>query len=139
MLLITMLLLMGAITAYFANQRGRDPMIWFMVGMLFGLLGLLLLFILPVAPKEEEDKQVLDITPKIEPEPLPPANQYLSTDWFYLDQQQQQHGPVPLQTLKDLWAEAKISGESFVWSEGMPEWLMVQELPHLEERMKDEG
>ena len=56
-LTITLCLLIGAATAYFANQRGRDPLVWFMVGMLLGIFGLALLFLLPPVLEGEEKSE----------------------------------------------------------------------------------
>ena len=50
--------------------------------------------------------------------------------WFYA-QFGQQHGPVPLETLRDLLAARQVSGEDLVWTEGMPEWLPAGSVPEL--------
>jgi len=115
-----LLLILGAMTAVFAERRGRDPWIWFFVGMLLGLLGLLLLFILPPAVKTKDEKP-----PTTQPEPQQTLPEKL---WYYLDQQHAQHGPVPLSQLKDLMAKNELSAASYVWSEGMETWKKIGEL-----------
>jgi hypothetical protein len=131
-LTITLCLIIGAATAYFANQRKRDPLIWFMIGMLLGLLGLLLLFLLPPG-KEEGSKETVEleeIPPQssIEHHPRPITHDYLVKDWFYYDRSRQRHGPIRFDKLKELWKKGEINEESFIWAEGMTEWLKLEEV-----------
>ena len=44
-------LLSGSTLPYFANQRGRNPVIWFFVGLLLGLIGCLIVWCLPKMKK----------------------------------------------------------------------------------------
>ena len=53
-LVLILWMIMGIATAYLANQRGRDPYIWFALGVVFGILAMLLLFILPPVKSENE-------------------------------------------------------------------------------------
>lgn len=132
-------LLIGGATAHFAKQRGRDPVIWFLVGIFFGLLGLLLLFILPVA---SDQSQLAEQAPEVNslassknedkpslPHPNPPD--YLVKDWFYLDGASKQQGPVTFDTLRRIWQEGKIGWSSYVWCEGMESWKRLEELVDL--------
>ncbi len=129
---IILWLLIGAATAYFANQRGRDPLVWFMAGMLLGFLGLLLLFLLPTVNEEEikETEYNLLQDPSEKGLPLHPRD-YLIKDWYYYDNNQARQGPVPFENLQSLWNNGYISQETFVWSEGMNNWKKVEELPNL--------
>jgi len=138
---------MGAATAYFANQRGRDPYLWFAIGLLLGIFGLLLVFILPPAVEETETNQttkmqssspssvILEVTPEVVVDA--PKHDYLIKDWFYFDKAGQQQGPVGFDYLKNLWKEGKINALSFVWSEGMEKWLKIEESPELEQALED--
>ena len=120
-------LLFGGASSYFAKQRGRDPFAWFLIGMFLGVLGLLLLFLLPPlavqAPAIEE-----------EVEEVPPQEEEMPDRlkaWYYLDQDRNQIGPLSYNQLK----KANINEDTLLWSEGMPEWKAVKELPHMKEAL----
>jgi hypothetical protein len=121
-------LVFGGAASYFASQRGRDPFAWFMIGMLLGILGLLLLFLLP--PLENEKKEPVE-PEEIAPVITEPAERL--TDWFYLDKNRIQVGPVAFNALKSAWDDKEITIETLVWREGMGEWKKVAELPSLRE------
>jgi hypothetical protein len=121
-------LVFGGAASYFASQRGRDPFAWFMIGMLLGILGLLLLFLLP--PLENEKKEPVE-PEEIAPVITEPAERL--TDWFYLDKNRIQVGPVAFNALKRAWDDKEITIETLVWREGMGEWKKVAELPSLRE------
>lgn len=113
---------MGTITAYFAQKRGRDLFAWFLIGMLLGILGLIILFLIADRSKVEPEKDV--------PEPILPH--VASKDWFYLDDNRQQHDPVSTEELKSLRERGEISSDTYVWSEGMEDWKKLQEIPEFE-------
>jgi len=113
---------MGTITAYFAQKRGRDLFSWFIIGMLLGILGLIILFLIADRSKVEPEKDV--------PEPILPH--VVSKDWFYLDDNRQQHDPVSTEELKSLRERGEISSDTYVWSEGMEDWKKLQEIPEFE-------
>lgn len=118
-------LAMGAATAYFANQRGRDPFAWFMWGMLLGFFGLLLLFVLPPLAKEEEPGLEAEYSLL---EPNPKNHDYFLKEWYYYDDKKEQHGPVRFEQLKKLWEEGHINEETFVWHEGLDNWKQLQDV-----------
>lgn len=129
--------LMGAATAYFANQRGRDPVIWFMVGMLLGVLGLLLLFVLPPVAGEDTTEMLLkEELPEKPQELAKPHDDYLIKDWYYLDASRAQQGPMDYHALKAAWDAGAIGAHSFVWCEGMSEWQRIEQLPELKEKLE---
>lgn len=135
-----LLLLFGAATSYFANQRGRDPIIWFMIGMGLGILGLILLFILPPLKEQPEPHPVEEDEESLYSQPFPrPAesltHDYFIKDWFYLDQMHQQFGPVDFEGLRKVWEQGLVNRNSYVWHEGMADWKKVNEMPGLEETL----
>ena len=121
--------LIGGACSYFATQRGRDPYAWLSIGLFLGVLGLILLFLLPkveakeTVPSDEVDSKIS------EDENLKPP--FSAKDWFYLDQSHQQHGPLSFDQLKILWDERTITKSTFIWSEGMAEWKKIQDLTEL--------
>lgn len=129
-LTIALCLTIGAATAYFANQRGRDPLIWFMIGMLLGIFGFLLLFLLPAITEEGGAEEEI-YEPKVESIPHQATHEYLVKDWYYYDRNRARQGPIRFDKLKDLWKESEISEDSYVWSEGMIGWQKIEEVPTL--------
>lgn len=131
---IMLWLMIGSATAYFANQRGRDPLVWFMVGMLIGLLGLLLLFLLPPVTEEDvphEGEEELSLDSKTDPTTDAKPHDYLVKDWYYYDREKNRQGPIRFDALKKLWQAGDLSEETYIWSEGMTEWKKIEEVPNL--------
>lgn len=125
-------LLFGGATSYFATQRGRDPFAWFLIGMLLGILGLLLLFLLPpleIVSKESESKGTLSL-----PETEDPG--YRMKAWYYIDQENQQVGPKSFNQLKKAGEAGKIQPDTLLWCEGMSGWKSIKELPEINEALQ---
>lgn len=120
-------LLFGGASSYFAKQRGRDPFAWFLIGMFLGILGLLLLFLLPPiatsGPVVEE--KVEELAPQEEDMP------YRLKAWYYLDATRNPIGPTSFNQLK----KANVQADTLIWCEGMPEWKTVAELPQMKEAL----
>ncbi len=129
---IFLLLLFAFLSAYMAKQRGRDPVAWFMIGILLGIFAPILLLIL--RPVQSDSKALEDIE-EDENARLTPLQEesliksYTDKEWFYLDLSRQQQGPVYFKALKTLWLEKKITISTYVWSEGMAQWKKIEELP----------
>lgn len=133
LLTVFLWILMGGATSYFASQRGRDPFAWFLIGMLLGFLGLILLFLLPSIENTEETEEEFELEGISELVPPSASESYRFKDWFYLDSSHQQLGPIPFQAFRKIWIQGKISDQTFVWSEGMENWKKVKDLPGLKE------
>jgi hypothetical protein len=138
---IVLLIFFGSISSYLAKQRGRDPVGWFMIGMLLGILAPLLLLLLPNLT-EQEDKPLQDIEEnedqklaRLEPTPPPPEENYNLKEWFFLNDQGVQNGPMGFHMLKQAWKEGVLFGHSYVWSEGMSGWKRIEEMPDFEEQL----
>lgn len=146
MSILTMLMwmLMGLATGYLAQQRGRDPYIWFALGLFFGILALLALVLLPQVRSPEEmeadrkneeiiklrEKQMQE-QEKIEDAPDLQPQSIQTKEWFYLDKSRQQQGPHSFYVITELWENGDITAHSYVWAEGMPEWKHVNDIPEL--------
>lgn len=126
---IILWILFGCATAYFAQQRGRDPTIWFFIGMFLGLIGLLLLFILP-SYSEKESILEIQVTPNsvtTVPEETDLKNDN-TQEWYYLDPQRTQIGPVTFNALKEKWEQGNVTKGTLLWCEGMKNWTTAGEL-----------
>ena len=47
------------------------------------------------------------------------------TQWYYVDAQQQRHGPVDPSAITDLFRDGTLGRTSLVWREGMQEWTAL--------------
>jgi hypothetical protein len=121
-LLLLSSLAVGSIAAYIATRRARNPYIWFTVGFVFGLLGVLALFIIPYPRK----KALQEAT--IRPAPQPFIDGPLDLYWYYLDEDRSQKGPVSRDALTRAWQSGDIGSSTFVWHEELPSWKPLQEL-----------
>jgi hypothetical protein len=50
--------------------------------------------------------------------------------WYHL-QGERQLGPLPLETMRRLVMSGTVGPSTYVWSDGMPEWLPAAEVPAL--------
>ena len=120
---------MGSITAYLAKKRGKNPYIWFGIGMFLGVLGMLILFFMPnkkksvQAPTEpiKDDEITIDVTPEVKPSEL-------EKFWYYLTKGNEQHGPMSFDALKRAFKEGLVSDATYVWNEEMDAWKRFGEL-----------
>lgn len=130
-------LAVGAITANFAKKRGRDPYVWFFIGMLLGIFGILALFIMPSlktdAPAEEARVEPMII----EELPQEPKKLFHLKDWHCIDTEKVQRGPLSFRELKSLWNKGQLLPHSYVWTEGMTVWLPIEKIPNLEDSLKE--
>ncbi|MCP5508298.1 MAG: DUF4339 domain-containing protein [Chlamydiales bacterium] len=115
---------MGGCTAYLAHLFHRNPFIWFVLGFLFGVFALIALLLLPPV---EQKTIVVKIPVAPAPDPLKMKT------WYYLDEQHQQVGPLEFEQMRACYIQDKIGGDTFVWSEGMEDWLKVKDIDRLEQ------
>lgn len=107
---------MGSIAFFLARKKGHNPYFWFMIGFLLGLVGIFFLFL----PPKKRKSSALS-SPKA-PHPM------LSKFWYYLNEDNSQVGPMSSSSLLALWEKRKITEETYVWSEDLPDWKLFGEL-----------
>lgn len=133
------LLIISSFTALYAEKRGRSPVGWFILTLLFSLLATIALFLLP--PLKKSDIVSPPSAPPLKPTPegqnYQAENERLKADrlWFYLDSSHNQFGPISIIGLRELWNRGQLSLKSYVWSEGMEKWQLVEELPDLHQSL----
>ncbi len=119
-------ILIGVLTAYLAKQRGREPVNWFFIGSILGIFGFILLFLMPKLNVEgEEENQKPDAPQEV---PLIPPEE--TKEWYYLDQARQQKGPFTFHEMKSCIQNQEIGLDNYIWSEGMPDWKKLKDLPN---------
>jgi len=117
-------LLFGAIAGYVAKTKGKNPYLWFFLGVLLGIFSLLFLFlsdkIFKKSPfQKKTDTTTIDVTPDttsgFDPE-------FQKTFWYYLDQQNKQNGPMSFEALTKAWKSGEVSQKTYVWNETLENW-----------------
>lgn len=133
--------IIGVITAYIANQRGRNLFFWFVMGVLFGVIGLLFLLILPdrnemrkkMLKEMELEEAELELKDGKEGKREEEKIDYKKDGWYYIDQAREQKGAISFKELQRLWSEGKVIEDNYVWIDGMENWLKIEEIPELRE------
>ncbi len=156
------LCLSAALCAHFAQKRGRDPIVWFFLGILLGLLALILLFILPPATREKpvgpietsaslpetglndsswdqgkgtKEEVVAPQAHSLDPSDIP----LVERDWFYLDADRTQVGPLLFADLQDQFKDGSVDSDTYLWSEGMKNWQYLKDLEELQSLLSDDA
>ncbi|MDE3047470.1 MAG: DUF4339 domain-containing protein [Verrucomicrobiota bacterium] len=112
----------GAISAYLAYKRGKNPYLWFVLGFLFGIFGIFAIFL--TSPKKA-----------VQPVPRQPVFRIEGPSdkfWYYLDPAHAQQGPMSLDALTAAWKSGKIDLTTYVWHEELPDWKPLKETLKLE-------
>lgn len=127
--------LFGCLTAYLAEKRGRSRAWWFWIGALFGLLGFLILLLMPRLPPSEGTLAVRKSRVLPENQGVTAAtasSPLMEKSWFYLNSIRQPQGPMPFSSLKSLWKDERITAATYVWHEGMENWKKIGDYPELQ-------
>ncbi len=118
-------LISAFICAHFAKKRGRNPLHWFIWGVLFGLFAVCTLFLLPV-------RKAVSAAPAPPAPPIPLLQALAPTQacklWYYLDPEKQQRGPMSFDGLNREWSEGKLHVQSFVWNDELDNWKRLEEV-----------
>ncbi len=111
--------LVGLLSAYLAVRRGRNPYFWFLIGFLFGLLGLIAIFV--VTREKKSMKDPISVVPQ------PYIDGPNHCFWYYLDPEYRQLGPMSYQALTEAWQKGELTSSTLVWHEDLPNWKELQE------------
>jgi len=134
---------MGLVCARTARSRGRNMAVWFMLGVLFSFVALLVLWILPSkAEPKSTDAQVapVTITGTLSDSQTPSNLESLSTKnasavnktyWHYINSKKETLGPISFSSLQEKWHAGEISSSTYVWEESMEGWKKIEDLPKI--------
>ncbi|MEM8728101.1 MAG: DUF4339 domain-containing protein [Chlamydiota bacterium] len=115
----------GYLSSRIARNRGRNPLIWFALGIILGLIAVIVLYILPskrvVAPVEI-------LSGKQDGAPSDSASETL---WYYLDRNNRRYGPMSFDALKNARDSDRIDRSTYVWNENMKGWETLESLSDL--------
>lgn len=128
------------ICAYYAEKKGRYPLGWFILGFLFTIFSLIVLFFLSPLKQEEAGSSTAVVKDELKGPPPAPIEFTKEEDrlWYYLDQNHQQMGPVSMVALREEWNRGLLELNSYVWADGMEKWEKVDQLPELKAAFKRE-
>ncbi len=115
--------IMGLLTSYIAYRRGRNLYLWFAIGFLFGIFGVMGIFFATRNKKKE-----IPIASEPVPVPQPIIVGPIDKFWYYLDPAHVQQGPMSHDALTSAWREGKITPNTYVWHEDLSDWKPLQEL-----------
>ena len=125
-----MSLICGAASAFIARSRGKNPYLWFFLGTLFGLLGLLFLFFDPSRPTTAKkgapaakDPNTIDIIPQYDPS-------CKEKFWYYLTPTNQQLGPMSFEALLKAYSENKVLRTTYIWTADFESWKPFGDIVH---------
>jgi len=72
------------------------------------------------------------------PEPEPesgnnyiPLHEIVSMQWYYVDKEKKQQGPMSVSALSSHWKDSLVHEHSYVWTQGMGEWVKAKDMPDL--------
>jgi hypothetical protein len=140
------LLIIASLTAYYADRKGRSFTIWFILGVLLGVFAPLILFFLSSNNESNENNSpamtVSKPDPSLQAAASLPAVEFKGNEdklWYYLDKDHKQMGPVSIVALRDLWNRGLLELTTYVWSQGMNDWLKVEQLPELKAALNKEN
>lgn len=138
-------LFLGTLTSYIAKKRNRHPVYWFFIGAFLGVIGLIILYLLP---SKVRDLQLLPALNKQSPAPqlhselsLSPSKNLESHPqkeqlWYYLDKENKQFGPMSLYGLKQSWVDDLMTSSTYVWNEEMEDWKHLEDLPEIHAQVR---
>ena len=111
--------IIGSISYNVAKKRGHSPYLWFSIGFLMGVLGLIALFIIPrKIPKETPP---LPLLPSLDPIPL----------YYYLNGDRETIGPISHTALTEAFQSEQISHSTYIWNEHLTDWKKIDDFSPL--------
>lgn len=114
-------LITGAMCGLMAYRCGRRPLLWFLLGFLFGLIGVFVLFFLARRTRSSEKQHAVVAGP----------SPWESDYWYFLDGERKRRGPFNLRQLASAAKAGDLKQESWVWNDQLSEWRQVHHLDGL--------
>lgn len=153
--------IVAGICSWIAYKKKRNPLGWFLGGLLFSFLALIVLaFLPPLDPPRSygsasgqfykktsqasnaykassASQQDVEISVHgLSEERFEGSSIEINNfNWYYLDPQHRSKGPFSLFDLKSLWRNREVSQETFVWNDSMRDWMRIKNIPSLLEKL----
>jgi hypothetical protein len=116
-------LIFGLIATALAYKFKRNPYLWFFVGFIFGLWGVLSIFI-TLIPRHRAERQKAPSKPELHSYIEGPMDRF----WYYLDKSREQRGPMSHNALTRAWKKGEVALSTLVWHEDLSNWKQLQDL-----------
>ncbi len=109
-----------------AKRLKRDPFKWFIASVFFGVFAFIALYIaasrkarrsIPLQQSAPKPPVLLLITPS-----------HAERFWYYLNDKNEQFGPMSFNALARAWNEGAIQELTYVWNEEMENWQRFKEV-----------
>ncbi len=125
--------ILGMVCSRIARKRNRHPFGWFVLGAFFGIFGLVLLYVLPPKKVKQVTEPIQTEPVKVEEEALPEP----ATLWYYLDEDNNQFGPMSFDLIEDAWEEQRIGEKTYLWNESMEDWKTLESIPEVRKKLME--
>jgi len=108
-------LFFGIVCSRIAIKKSRNKHVWFLNGILFGLIGFLIIFF--IKPVKIIQKNISKIEIKDD------------NFWYFIDTEEKQIGPISLNKLFDNFQKGLISENTLVWNDTLIDWKKLKDIP----------
>lgn len=139
--------LSGFIGYYIAIKKNKSPVLWFIIGFFFGLIGILILILLPETPniqnkppyrnqyssKPNQQNETFEETIILHED----ENQEEFDHWFFLNHEKQTLGPFSLKAICKNISKKEQPEKTWLWKKGMKNWQRLEEIPEALEQLKN--
>jgi hypothetical protein len=113
----------GFLAAYLAKQKGYNPYLWFGVGFLFGIFGILAFFLpFSFSRSRKSTRTQAPTTPQ------PYIAGSTNCFWYYIDHCRQQQGPMSHHALVQEWKKGEIDETTLIWNEDLSDWTELKKV-----------
>jgi hypothetical protein len=112
-------LFFGCLSAYFAHRKKQNVYLWFLMGFLLGVFGIITIFFV-----SQQKKQKKVTAPS---QPITYLKGPKDKFWYYLDSAHNRQGPMSFQALNKQWQEGKINKANLVWNEELSDWKPLEQ------------
>jgi hypothetical protein len=116
--LIISWLITGIISAFIAYKKQKNIYLWFFIGFVLGIFGIVILLFLYKKPKSKEVK----IEAPLEDE------EHDNFFWYYLDEENKTIGPMSHSVLKNNFNIGKINNNTYIWNDSMSSWVFFKDV-----------
>jgi hypothetical protein len=121
-ILLFIYLIIGVISSFFANRNGRNPYLWFTLGVLFGIWSFIILFFLGYQERRKASKTFPTLTSSSKISIIKD-----SKFWYYLNNDKKEIGPMSSSMLQNLYQSGKVTNSTYIWNEDFKDWKYLKD------------
>lgn len=142
--------IIGIICSFVAKSKGKNQYLWFAIGVLFSVLGLLILLLLPKKEKEkvatpspavaksmnseaalpaDDEENFMEPTP-----PVKRIKQDTALQWHYIyesDTIVEVRGPFNIDDLRKEFVNLKLPISTYIWCDEFADWTPLSEFQNM--------